>query len=110
VLIDHHRRTRPSLNDVQLGDGCLLDQMPDSNSKMDGSLEYFELQQLLTRLPEDYRDVLIFRFLSELTPEQTALIMNRSVGAVRVLQHRAITAIRQLMVKDSGGQPYNYKM
>jgi DNA-directed RNA polymerase specialized sigma24 family protein len=35
------------------------------------------------------------RFISELSPEETAQIMQRSVGAIRVLQHRALYALRR---------------
>jgi RNA polymerase sigma-70 factor (ECF subfamily) len=53
-------------------------------------------------LREDYRNVLVLRFLSDLDPEDTALAMGRSAGAVRVLQHRALAALRVRLEKMRG--------
>jgi RNA polymerase sigma-70 factor, ECF subfamily len=62
-------------------------------------LERDDLKQTLMQLREDYRAVLVFRFLSGLSPEETAEVMQRSVGAVRVLQHRALSALKTLLVR-----------
>jgi RNA polymerase sigma-70 factor, ECF subfamily len=45
-------------------------------------------------LPRDQRDVLSWRFLAELTPGETAVLMGRSEEAVRSLQHRALISLR----------------
>jgi RNA polymerase sigma-70 factor (ECF subfamily) len=61
------------------------------------SFEREELRLTLEQLREDYRTVLVLRFLSELSPEETAQVMGRSPGAVRVLQHRALAALRSML-------------
>ena len=48
----------------------------------------------IDRLPADQRDVLVWRFLAELSPTETAALMGRTSEAVRALQHRAIVALR----------------
>ena len=48
-------------------------------------------------LPNDQRDVIAYRFFAGLTPRETAILMGRSEGAVRVLQHRAVGALRRLL-------------
>ncbi len=68
---------------------------------VDHKLENHQLRDTIARLREDYRNVLIFRFLSGLSPEETAQVMQRSVGAVRVLQHRALSALKDLMERGS---------
>jgi RNA polymerase sigma-70 factor (ECF subfamily) len=55
------------------------------------------LVSVLEQLREDYRTVLVLRFLNELSPEETSQVMGRSVGAVRVLQHRALSTLRKLI-------------
>lgn len=57
------------------------------------------LWQVLHKLPEDYRVVLVYRFLNELSPLEIARIMGKSEGAVRVLQHRALRTARKLLVE-----------
>jgi RNA polymerase sigma-70 factor (ECF subfamily) len=55
------------------------------------------LAEQLARLPEDYRTVLLLRILEGLPAEEVARRMNRSAGAVRMLQLRALTALREQM-------------
>jgi len=57
------------------------------------------LWQVLHKLPEDYRVVLVYRFMNELSPREIARVMGKSEGAVRVLQHRALKVARKLLVE-----------
>ena len=58
------------------------------------------LADVLARLPEDYRDVLIFRHLENLPHDEIAARMNRSAGAVRMLWVRALAALREACGKE----------
>ena len=53
---------------------------------------------MLESLRDDYRMVIILRFLSDLSPDETAQVMGKSTGAIRVLQHRALASLRKLLV------------
>lgn len=53
------------------------------------------LADVLSRLPNDYREVLILRHLEGLSHEDIARRMNRTAGAVRMLWTRALIALRQ---------------
>lgn len=52
------------------------------------------LSQVLDRLPDDYREVIILRNLEGLSHEEVARRMDRSVGAVRMLWVRALERLR----------------
>jgi RNA polymerase sigma-70 factor (ECF subfamily) len=53
-----------------------------------------QVHGLLERLPADYREVLSLRVIADLDLEQTAAVMERSVGSVKQLQRRALIALR----------------
>jgi RNA polymerase sigma-70 factor (ECF subfamily) len=53
------------------------------------------LAEVLARLPDDYREVLILRNLEGLSHEEIAARMGRGVGAVRMLWVRALTRVRK---------------
>ena len=53
------------------------------------------LAEVLARLPDDHREVLILRNLEGLSHEEVAQKMGRSPGAVRMLWVRALAAIRK---------------
>lgn len=56
--------------------------------------EQVRLAALLAPLPLDQRRVIQLRVLEGRSTEEVAAIMERSPGAIRVLQHRAITTLR----------------
>jgi RNA polymerase sigma-70 factor (ECF subfamily) len=53
------------------------------------------LAEVLVRLPDDYREVLILRNLEGLSHEEIAERMGRGVGAVRMLWVRALARLRK---------------
>jgi len=97
-LIDYYRQRKvvQSIEDVEL-----QSHEPGPEETVEVQIENRNLRETIARLREDYRNVLIFRFLSGLSPEETAQVMQRSVGAVRVLQHRALSALKDLMERGS---------
>lgn len=99
-LIDYYRQKKvvSSLEDMEIQSH---EAGPEEATDM--RIENQDLRQTIAELREDYRNVLVFRFLSGLSPEETAQMMQRSVGAVRVLQHRALSALKELMDKGGGG-------
>jgi len=97
ALIDHYRRSGPVKNQVSIEDLPLPDGGPGPGESAISSLDRDELRVSLEQLREDYRTVLVLRFLSELSPEETAQVMGRTPGAVRVLQHRALSALRSML-------------
>ncbi len=53
------------------------------------------LAEVLEKLPEDYREVIILRNIEDLPHEEIARRMNRSPGAVRMLWVRALAELRK---------------
>ncbi len=96
-LIDHYRQRKPiqSLDDIEIE---THEAGPEELT--DKRIENSDLRERMEQLREDYRSVLVLRFLSGLSPEETAQVMQRSVGAVRVLQHRALSALKDLLERD----------
>jgi len=97
ALIDHYRRSGSTKQQVSIDDLSLHDHNPGPSETLINSFEREELRLSLEQLRDDYRTVLVLRFLSELSPEETAQVMGRSPGAVRVMQHRALAALRSML-------------
>ena len=103
ALVDHYRRSGRSAHDISTDSDDEIqipDDRPDPAESATSNLQHQELRKVLDQLREDYRNVLVLRFLNELSPEETAQVMERSVGAVRVLQHRALAALRNMLDKN----------
>ncbi len=53
------------------------------------------LYRALQKLTPDQRDVILLRFIAQMRTPEVARTMNKSVGAVKALQHRALAALRR---------------
>ncbi len=97
VLYDHFRRLRSRRNHKPLDEERRAEHAYDPLDDHLQVLEHQELRKILDRLGEDQRNVLELRFFVGLNPQETAQAMGKSNGAVRVLQHRALEALRKIL-------------
>ncbi len=81
-----------------------LDARTTSLSQDPSALGGAEVIGLLAALPADQREVLTLRFVADLSLEQVAVTLERSVGAVKSLQHRALESARR-RAQDHDGAP-----
>src|SRR5713226_8696877 len=94
-----------SLEEVQAGldrssvtlGRCLAAKVPSPSEAAGESEAAVHLADMLARLPKDYQTVLLLRVFEGLPAEEVAQRMNRTAGAVRMLQLRALTALREMM-------------
>lgn len=98
-VTDYYRRHQPD----QPGDEAL--EMIEDTSHFPGSAEQNptaeEIRFVLVNLPEQQRQVITLRYLEGWGHEEIALSLGKSVNAVKVIQHRAVRAMRkQLSIKD----------
>lgn len=100
----HRRRVdaiRRAVRSPQVVDAGLGDDPRSEPSAEDSALAHTGgALALLHRLTEDQREVLALRVVADLSLEDTAVALGRSVGAVKSLQHRALEALRQLVDED----------
>jgi RNA polymerase sigma-70 factor (ECF subfamily) len=97
ALVDHYRNRRTNSRLSPEEDGGPADEQDGPAEILVGKINQAELVGVLSGLKDDYRSVLVLRFISQLSPAETAVVLQRSPGAVRVLQHRALEALRQRM-------------
>jgi len=67
--------------------------LPDSHVMLNSDLD--TLRSAMENLTESQRDVLICRFMSEMSVKETAKILNRNEGAIKTLTRRAIAALQR---------------
>lgn len=64
------------------------------DSVVEQTLTLASVQQALATIDETQRDVVILRFLAGMSLKEVAATLDRSVGAVKSLQHRGLAALR----------------
>lgn len=62
------------------------------------------VQEDLTRLPEHYREVLVLRFLEELSTSEMAAVLGITEAAVKTRQTRALDRLGRLLGRDPRGE------
>ncbi|QWK09942.1 MAG: sigma-70 family RNA polymerase sigma factor [Thermoflexus hugenholtzii] len=96
-LIDHWRRQgrRPlvALEDTETGPQISQD-IPEDEIAVSEMI-----QRALRVLTEEQREVVVLRFLVGMSLEEVARAMGKSVGAVKALQHRALSALARYLEK-----------
>ncbi|SNS68228.1 RNA polymerase sigma-70 factor, ECF subfamily [Geodermatophilus pulveris] len=102
-LVDDWRRRgrRPQLTD----DDTLLAEHRGGDVEDDvlARVGTAEVDRLCAGLPTDQRAVLLLRILADLTVEQVAEVLGRSVGSVKALQRRGLRTLRTALDATSPG-------
>ena len=99
-LIDDWRRRsrRPQLTD----DDADLALLPGGDAEDDALIRVGTetVHRMCAGLPDDQRSVLLLRVLADLTVEQVAEVMGRSIGSVKALQRRGLRTLRDRLEKS----------
>jgi len=100
-LVINHRKAAKNGYHAQLpetlqDDHC--DSLPEESceAKADGEVVWREVR----KLPYEQRQVIVMRFLDDLPYPDVATVLGKTVGAVRVIQFRALANLRQMMQAD----------
>ncbi|MBI2591470.1 MAG: RNA polymerase sigma factor [Candidatus Brennerbacteria bacterium] len=96
AVIDHYRTRR---SNVDLEAVAEVASSFDLVGELEVKLELEKIKSALVGLPADYQDVLVMRFIEELSHQEIAAALDKSEGAVRVLQHRAINSLKKILNK-----------
>jgi RNA polymerase sigma-70 factor (ECF subfamily) len=103
MVIDHYRtRRRPTSPLDELGGTTSDDPTPDEYVARD--IEVETLGRALARLPDEQRDVVILRFIEDLSHKDVAAILGKSVVAVRQIQVRALRALQKILAEDGAAK------
>ncbi len=68
--------------------------------KIDEASDIRLIESKLPLLKEEYRELIVMRFINELSIAEIADISQKSKGNIRVLTHRALKALRELIEEE----------
>lgn len=93
------RTLRETLPLSEEAEATLADERMD-RAKAEARLDGEMLEKHLRSLKDEYREVLVLKYLDELDTSEIARILGKQPGNVRVLVHRATEALRDIVAKQ----------
>lgn len=103
-IADHYRRNRRAASEP-ISDAHPSDDT-DPLGKTAKAEERERLRQALAKLPQDFQTLLVLRFIQQLPHEEVANVLNKSEGAIRVMQHRALKALAHELGEKGKARSY----
>jgi RNA polymerase sigma-70 factor (ECF subfamily) len=94
-ITDYYRSKPPP--SLPLDPEMRIDPAEEPPHLVGNELEIQQVRSALALLTPEQRQAITLKFLEEWNNEEIAQAMNRPIGAVKALQHRAIQALRRLL-------------
>jgi len=102
LVVDFYRAKskRDLVQDDQIMEAIPDERQQNLLSGIDQSIELEIVDVALKKMKDEYREVIVLRYIEELSISEIAKILDKSKGSVRVLLHRAIKVAKELLTKN----------
>lgn len=97
-ITDYYRRTRDATQPLDTEEP--VDTSTNPSRVVAEEQERHRVRKALLRLPPDQQQVIALRFLDEMSHDEVAIILEKTVEATRALQYRALTTLRHLLREE----------
>ncbi len=103
AIVDYYRDTGNKMTVSLDNEDSHIDVIDENENPQERIDKQADLELIKAKLPllkEEYREIIIMKFINDLTLDEIAEISEKSKGNVRVLLHRALNALRELVEAD----------
>lgn len=94
-VIDYYRVRKNALSLEDADSELIAQDNPETDAA--NRLEFQKLTLAVKKLKPDYQDIVILRFVEELSIREVAGTVGKSEGAVKLLQHRALKQLKKIL-------------
>jgi RNA polymerase sigma-70 factor (ECF subfamily) len=108
LAINHRKALKNGIH-AQLPDQIVDDDAlgsPEKSCTMKSEGE--RVWRKVMELPPEQRQVIVMRFMEDLPYSDVAAVLGKSIGAVRVIQFRALHNLRNLLRDEDAAEPFRY--
>lgn len=96
-VIDHYRTKRSNLAFEEI-DYDIPASDSNANERVEQNITLDAVRTAIATLKPEYQDVIMMRFVEDMSLKETAAAMQKSEGAVKLLQHRALKQLQAILV------------
>jgi RNA polymerase sigma-70 factor, ECF subfamily len=99
IVIDHYRKAQRKdvALDEEIADQKEMSLAIDQVAKLDAKIKVEKVEAKLALLKDEFREVIILKYIEGLSIQEIAEIVAKKNGNVRVILYRAINALKELM-------------
>lgn len=97
LLTDHYRK-RGKSKETSLEE--IKEPISDSDEERRDNLHLGDIRKMLDMLTEEQKEVIVLKFIEGNTNEEIAKLMSKSIGAIKLLQFRALSALRIILSRE----------
>ncbi|MBU0636979.1 RNA polymerase sigma factor [Patescibacteria group bacterium] len=103
LIIDHYRKINRHGNvfldsdNIDVAGRNFIDEKQNLIKQNEIAFDLTIIETKLPELKDEYREIIILRFINELSIKEIAEILEKSKGNVRILIYRALKALKNLM-------------
>lgn len=98
-VIDHYRTKKTHVDLEIIEEIFISDSSLDKD--IDFNLELESVRKAILKLNPEQQDIIIMRFVEDLSPKEIAKALGKPESSVRVLQHRAIQNLKKILKMNS---------
>jgi RNA polymerase sigma-70 factor (ECF subfamily) len=100
LVIDHYRRRRMTINIDDVVEKITSNRASDPEGQAEANYDKVLIRQAILKLKGDRQKVVLMHFIDGFSYGEIARTLNKSEGAVRVIQYRALDDLRRLLQRD----------
>lgn len=104
LVVDHYRTEESRLEESITEFAEKIQDERVEHNPLKATVREFDsqvLKQALNKLSDSYRQIIVLKFLNELDNCEISQILHKSEGSLRILQHRALHALKDIL-KEMG--------
>ncbi len=106
LIVDHYR-DKDKLTLHKYNENALNELVDERQMKIFSEIhskeEFQNIEGIIKDLKDEYREIIILKFIEELSDSEISKIISKSRGNVRVLAHRALEKIREKIESKKNG-------
>jgi len=98
LITDLYRKEPPPT--LELDEDRIPEEGPDPPQIAASNQEAEKVRQALRLVTPDQRQVIVLRFLEGWSSQEVAVVMEKSLGSVKALQHRGLAALQRILLEE----------
>jgi len=104
-VIDHYRAKKSEVS-IDKIDPELFASAERTSADLAEKFQLEKVRKAIAGLKPDYQDVIIMRFVEDVSLKEVATILKKSEGAIKLIQHRAVKELKKALGDETTNESF----